>query len=90
MYDVDAHIAGPRNAYQRIHVGAVHVNQAAGIVHDLANLFYVSFKEAQGVWIGQHEPGDVASGTKLAQVSEIRQALCRGSNRLHRKPGEMS
>ena len=34
VHDIDAEIAGPRNAHQRIHVGAIHVHQRAFVMQD--------------------------------------------------------
>ena len=38
MNDVDSHITGARHPYQRIHIGAVHVNEPACVMDNLANL----------------------------------------------------
>src|SRR6185503_15171759 len=43
--NVDAHVAGARDADECVHVGAVHVDEAAGFVNDVANLFDVPLKE---------------------------------------------
>jgi hypothetical protein len=64
--DVNPHVAWPRHTDERIHVGAVHVNQPASLVHNPANLLDVCLKEPERVWICQHQPGNVAPFTKLA------------------------
>ncbi len=79
MDHVDAHVARPRDADQRIHVGAVHVDQPAGVVNDLADLLDVSFKQSERVRIGQHQARDVAVRTEFAQVIEISQDLRRSN-----------
>ena len=69
--DVDTHVAGACDADERVHVGAVHVNEAAGFVNDLADLFDVALEKAEGVGVGQHQAGDFTVSTKFAQVIEI-------------------
>ena len=56
---VDAHVTGSSDSDQRIHVGAVHVDEAAGVMDDLTNLLDVSFKQPERVGVRQHKPGDV-------------------------------
>src|SRR6185369_17300670 len=71
MNYVDAHIAGASNADERIHIGAIHVNQTTGVMNDAANLLNVLLKQSECVWIGQHQSGDVAVGAQLAQMIQI-------------------
>ena len=52
--DVDTHIARPRDANQRVHVRAVHVDQTACFVDDPADLANIPFEKAKRVRIGQH------------------------------------
>ena len=47
--DVDTHVAGACDADERVHVGAVHVNEAAGFMDDVADLADVGFEDADGV-----------------------------------------
>src|SRR5437016_107336 len=49
MDDINAHITGPRHPYQRVHVCAIHVNQAARVMYDLADLLNVCFEETKCV-----------------------------------------
>ena len=71
MNDVDAHVARTRDANKRVHVCAVHVNEAAGFVDDLADLFDVALEESECVWVRQHQPGNFAVRAEFAQVIEI-------------------
>ena len=59
VHDVYAEIAGPRDAYQCIHVGAIHVEHGALGVQDLGRFGDVLFEHADRVGIGDHEGGDV-------------------------------
>ena len=55
VHDVDAKIAGPRHSHQRIHIGAVHVNQAASGVDNIRNPADFRFESSQRIGIGQHQ-----------------------------------
>ena len=59
VHHVHAEIAGPRLADQRVHVGAVHVKQAAFGVHDVGDLVNVLLEHSQRIGIGEHQRGDV-------------------------------
>ena len=72
MNDVDAHVARARNADERVHVCAVHVDQSAGFVNDVADLLDVPFEESECVWIRQHQAGHFAVRAEFAQVIQIR------------------
>ena len=47
VHHVDAEIAGPRDACQRVHVGAVHVEQRAALVQDFGNFRDALFEHAE-------------------------------------------
>ena len=68
VHHVDAEIAGPRLADQRIHVGAIHVEQRAFGVQDVGDLVNLAFKHADGGRIGQHQRG----GIFVDQLSPVR------------------
>ena len=55
---VKAGVAGAHLAQDGIGVGAVIVQEAAGIMDDLCNLGDIDVKESQGVGVGQHQGGD--------------------------------
>jgi len=54
VHHVHTEIAGANLADQRVHVGAVHIKQAALVVHDVGYLVDFLLEDAQGVWIRQH------------------------------------
>ena len=56
--DVGAEVAGPRQADQRVHVGAVEVDLAAVGVGDLADLAHRLLEDAVGRGIGDHAGGE--------------------------------
>src|SRR2546422_9672737 len=49
MNHIDAHVARPRDAHQRVHVGAVHVHETSCVMNDATNLLDVFLKQAEGV-----------------------------------------
>ena len=80
MNHVNAHVARPRDANQRVHVGAVHVHETSRVMNDATNLLDVFLKQAEGVRIRQHQSGHVAMRAEFAQVIEVRQSFRRRSN----------
>ncbi len=50
VHHVDAEIAGPRNAHQRVHVRAIHVHQRALGVQDLRRLDDVALRRRPACW----------------------------------------
>ena len=59
VHHVHAEIAGANLAHKRVHVGAVHVEQAAFGVHDVRDLVDLLLEDAQRIGIGKHERGHV-------------------------------
>ena len=59
VHHVHAEIAGPRDAHQRVHVGAVHVEHGALGVQNLGRLHDVLFEHAERVGVGHHERGHI-------------------------------
>ena len=59
VHHVHAEIAGARLAYQRVHVGAIHVKQAALCMHKIGNLVNFLFEDAERIGIGEHDGGDI-------------------------------
>ena len=57
--DVEAHVARPRDAHDRVQVGAVVVERRAGVVHDAGDLLDALVEEAERVRVGEHQAGDV-------------------------------
>ena len=87
VHHVDAEIAGPRDAHQRVHVGAVHVQHGAFLVQDLGHADDVVLEDAERVRVGHHQRGDVA-GHQLFQGAEIDAAGFAGLDILHRVAGD--
>ena len=61
--DVEAHVARADNAEDRVQVGAVVVEEPAGVVDHLGDLDDVFFEQAEGVRVREHDSRDV--GTEL-------------------------
>src|SRR6185312_2243285 len=80
---VNAHVAWTSYTNQRVHVGAVHVDQPTCIMNNRADFLDVLFKQTERVWIREHQSRDVTAATKLAQVIEIREAFGCRSDRFH-------
>ena len=72
--DVEAHVAGPADAEHRVGVGAVVVQEPAGLVDEAGDLGDVLVEQAERVGVGEHEPGDVAAGDDLAQGVHVHAA----------------
>ena len=72
--DVEAHVAGPRDAHDRVQVGAVVVERGPRLVHDPRDLLDVAVEQAERVGVGQHQAGDVV-GRLGAQVVEVHAAV---------------
>ena len=70
MHHVEAEIAGTRDAGERVHVGAVAVDEPAASVHQPDDLFDVLLEQAERVRIGHHDAGDgvVAGATHGFQI----------------------
>ena len=68
MHDVDAGVAGAHLAEQRVEVGAVHVDEAAGFVDDVGDLAELLLEEAERRRVGDHDRRDVVlvRGARLA------------------------
>ncbi len=59
VHHVDAKIAGPHLADQRVHVGAVHIQQAALGMQNVGDLVNVLLENSERVGIGEHQRGDI-------------------------------
>src|SRR5207302_4769914 len=89
MNYIDAHVARSRHADQRIHVRAVHVNQAARVMNDSANLANVPFKQPERVRIREHQSGHVAMRAQFTKMIEVGQSFTRRSNCLDGESRQM-
>ena len=72
--DVEAHVAGPRDAHDRVQVRAVVVEGRADVVDDLRDLLDVAVEQPERVRVGEHQAGDVVVGGR-AQLVEVDPAL---------------
>ena len=70
VHDVEAQVARAGDAQQGIHVRPVAIDQTAGIVHHLVDFLDVLIKEAEGVRVGDHDPGQfvIAERCQLFEV----------------------
>ena len=68
--DVEAHVAGPRPADDRVEVGAVVVEERAGVVEDPRHLDDVLVEEPERRGVRQHQPGRALVHLR-AQVVEV-------------------
>src|SRR5689334_5341697 len=66
--DVEAHIARAHLAEDGVEVGAVVVQQAAGVVNDLGDFLDATFEHAAGGGIGQHDAGGVRTHGRLQRL----------------------
>ena len=82
MDDVEAHVARPRIAHDRVQVGAVVVERAADAVDDRGDLGDVLVEEPERVRVGQHQAGDLVVGLR-PQVVEVHPAALVGRHLDH-------
>ena len=68
VHDVEAHVAGAADAEDGVDVGAVVVEQAAGLVHEPGDLGDVLVEHAEGVGVGEHEAGQVVVEQHLERL----------------------
>ena len=70
VHHVDAEIAGARDAGQRVHVGAVHIEKRALVVQNFCDFRDALFEDAERRGIGDHQRGDVC-GDEVAQFIDV-------------------
>ncbi len=83
VHHVDAEIARPRDAHQRVHIRAVHVDHGALGVQNLRALHDVLFEHAQRVRIRHHQRGHIVID-QARELLQIHHALVVGLDVLHR------
>src|SRR3954469_8456098 len=59
MADIGAVIAGPREAYLRIEVGAVQIDLPAMAMHDIADIAHMLLEHAMRRGIGDHDRREI-------------------------------
>ena len=57
MHDVDAQIARADNTQQGIQVGAIAIDQTAGLVDDLDDFQHILVEQTERIGVGQHQTG---------------------------------
>lgn len=77
MDAVKAHVAGAHDAHDGVQIRAVIVAQAARLVDKTRDLQNVFVKNADGVWVCQHQAGGVVAEHGLERL-EIDAAVRRG------------
>ena len=55
VHHIHAEVAGPHLAHQRIHVGAVHIEQRALGVQNVGDLVNLMLEHTQRRWVGEHQ-----------------------------------
>ena len=80
VHDINAQIAGASNAQQRVHIGAVAINQPTGFMDEFDHFEDVLVKQTQGVGIGDHDAGD---GIIAQAAQHIRDPRCRSRRWAH-------
>ena len=58
VHHVEAEIAGSRDAGQRVHVGAVAIDETAALVHQPHDLADVLLEQPKRIRIGHHDAGN--------------------------------
>ena len=87
VHHVHAEIAGARDAGERVHIGAVHVEERAAFVEDGGNFCDAFLEDAESAGVGQHQRGDVVAD-KFAQVIGVNLAAAVGFDVLHFVSGD--
>ncbi|CAI6084484.1 unnamed protein product [Clonostachys chloroleuca] len=90
--DVGADVAGAAEADLGVHVGAVHVDLAAVLVDDAADLLDLGLEDAKGAGVGDHDGGDVlgvllALGLEVGDVEVARLGVALDGDDLHADHG---
>ena len=75
--DVGPHVGGPGEADLRVHVGPVHVDLPAALVHDLADSLHLLLEDAVGRRVGDHQGGQavLVLVRLLLEIGEVHVAL---------------
>jgi len=87
VHRIDAQVAGPHAADDRVEVGAVTVNESARGVDRVGDRLHVALEQAAGVGVGDHHPGDVWAEAGLER-GEVHAAFRRRRDRLDRIAGK--
>ena len=83
MANVGADVRRAAEADLRVHVRAVHIDLAAAVVDNFANLDDALLEDAVGGGIGDHERGQIA-GVRLGLGAQVRQVNVAAARRRRR------
>ncbi|MNN44189.1 hypothetical protein D3C81_1584670 [compost metagenome] len=87
VHNVKAHVAGAGDAHDRVGVGAVIIQQTAGFMHNLGDLYDLFLEQAQRVRVGEHQRSRVFADSRSQRV-QVHHAA-RGGRDGHRlEPGD--
>ena len=70
VHHIHAEIAWTGDAYQRVHVRAVHIEERSLGVQDFRDLWNTLLEDTQRLGIGDHQRGDI-SGHQVAQFVDV-------------------
>jgi len=89
MHHIKAHVAGTGDAEQGIHVGTIHVEQAAVVVHHFGDSNDLFFEESDSVGVGQHQCGHITVklAAEIVKVGASFGIAFDGDNFIARKSG---
>src|SRR5678815_3436178 len=82
VYDVEAHVTRAHLAEDGIEIGAVVVQQAARVMHDLRHFLDAALEHAAGGGIGEHDAGGVRTHGRL-QCLDVHVAFVVDGNFFH-------
>ena len=83
---VEAHVAGADLAQDGVQVGAVVVEQPAGLVHGGGDGLDVAVEHADGARVGQHDAGGLRAD-RVAQRRDVHVAVAAGGDLAHVEAG---
>ena len=88
VHEVDPHVAGPDDAQDGVHVGAVEIEQGTAVVDQPGDLANLGVEEAGRIGVGDHEHGRLIAELGF-EVVEIDQATAVTLDRDRFEAGQM-
>ena len=88
VHQVGAHVPRPDLAEDRVHVGAVEVEQGPAVVQEVGDRLDLRVEQADGVGVGHHEDGRLVVEVGL-EVLDVHQALRVALDRDRLEPREV-
>ena len=74
MLHIRAEIAGAGVGHDRIHIGAVEIDERAEFMQPVGNRLNIFFEQSQCIGIGNHEDGRIGAELEF-QIVEIDEAV---------------